>query len=69
MSGRVEKCAQRWFGHVERMDGERMAKKIYESGVKGTRGRGKPNRVRMDDVKAALSERPWSRLSGNTYLT
>ena len=25
--GRVENCVLRWFGHVERMDGERMAKR------------------------------------------
>ena len=27
-SGGVEKCVQRWFGHVECIDGERMAKRI-----------------------------------------
>ena len=36
LSGRVEKCVLRWFSHVERMDGERMAKTIYDSGVEGT---------------------------------
>ena len=24
-----------WFGHVERIDGERMAKRMYDSGVRG----------------------------------
>ena len=28
-AGRAENCVLRWFGHVERMDGERMAKRIY----------------------------------------
>ena len=31
-----------WFGHVERMSDERMAKKIYDGKVSGKRGRGKP---------------------------
>ena len=24
-TGRIKKCVQRWFGHVENMDGESMA--------------------------------------------
>ena len=27
LSGRVDQCVLRWFGHVERMDEEQMAKK------------------------------------------
>ena len=45
LSGRVENCVLRWFGHVERMDDERMAKRVYDSGVQGRRGRGRPTRV------------------------
>ena len=37
LAGRAENCVLRWFGHVERMDGERMAKRIYGSGVEGRR--------------------------------
>ena len=29
-----------WFGHVELMSGDRMAKKIYDGKVSGRRGRG-----------------------------
>ena len=36
LSGGVEKYVLRWFGHVERLDGKRMAKNIYESGAEGT---------------------------------
>ena len=57
LSGRVEKCVLRWFGHVEHMDGEKMAKKIYDSGVEGMRGKGRPNRVWMGQLKRALSEK------------
>ena len=34
----AEICVLRWFGHVERMDGERMAKRLYGSEVEGRRG-------------------------------
>ena len=34
LSGRVEKCVPMWFGHVERMNGESVAKKKYNSVVK-----------------------------------
>ena len=33
----------RWFGHEERMEDDRMAKRVYDSGV-----RGRPMRVWMD---------------------
>ena len=58
LSGRLENCVLRYFGHVERMDDERMANKVYDSGVQG-----KPTRIWMDDVKEAVTFRgcPWSR--------
>ena len=40
LSGRVENCVLSWFGHVKRMDDERMAKRVYDFGVRGRRGRG-----------------------------
>ena len=58
--GRMEKCVLRWFGHVEHMDGERIGKKIYDSGVQGTRGKWRPNSIWMDGVKTSLSERGWT---------
>ena len=57
LSGRVGRCVLRWFGHIERMSEERVAKRVYDSGVDGRRGRGRPNRVWMDGVKEALHER------------
>ena len=57
MAGRVGNCVLRWFGHVERMDGERMAKRIYDSGVEGRRGRGRPIMGWMEGVKTALRNR------------
>ena len=36
---RMKKNVLNWFGHVERMSDERMAKKIYDGKVSGKRGR------------------------------
>ena len=36
LSGRAEKCALRWFGHVERMNNGRIAKSM-NLGWKGDR--------------------------------
>ena len=47
----------RWFGHVKRMNDERIAKRVYESGVEGRLGRGRPNIMWMDGVKKALNDR------------
>ena len=38
----MKKNVLSWFGHVERMSDERMAKKIYDGKVSGKRGRGRP---------------------------
>ena len=43
LSERTERCDLRWFGHFERMNDERIAKRVYESGVEGRWGRGRPN--------------------------
>ena len=57
LSQRVDRCTLRWFGHVERMNEERMAKKVYVSAENGRRDRGRPTRVWMDGVKDALNAR------------
>ena len=57
LAGRMESCVLRWFSHVERMDGERMAKRIYDSGVEGRRGRGRPIMGWMEGVILALRNR------------
>jgi hypothetical protein len=39
---RIERGMLRWFGHFERMNDERMTKKIWKTGVNGRVGTGRP---------------------------
>ena len=57
MKGGKRPAVLRWFGHVERMEGERLVKKIYRAEVEGNRRRGRPRRRWMDAVKGCLSKR------------
>ena len=45
-----------WFGHVERMSDERMAKKIYDGKVSGNGGRGRPRLTFENTVSKILEE-------------
>ena len=47
----------RWFGHVERMDEDRMARRVLMAEVSGGRVRGRPRLGWMDGVKVALGNR------------
>ena len=46
-----------WFGHEERMDGYRMARRVLMAEVCGGRVRGRPRLGWMDGVKVALGNR------------
>ena len=46
-----------WFGHVERMDEYRMARRVLMAEVSGERVRGRPRLSWMDGVKVALGSR------------
>ena len=47
----------RWFGHVERMNEYRMARRVSIVEVSGGRVRGRPWLGRMNGVKVALGNR------------
>ena len=47
----------RWFGHVERMDNERLLKKVMNAKVDGRSARGRHMFRWMDVVKRALNDR------------
>ena len=38
----VKRSTLRWFGHLERMEDERLTKKVYRSSVPGPNARGRP---------------------------
>ena len=47
----------RWFGHVERMENERLLKKVVNTKVDGRSARGRPRFGWMNGVKRALNDR------------
>ena len=40
VSQRMDQGVLKWFGHVERMENERLVKRVYDSEVRGVRRRG-----------------------------
>ena len=57
LASRVDGNVLRWFGHVERMDNERLLKRVLNAGVEGRNVRGRPRFGWMEGVRKALSER------------
>ena len=57
LSGRADQSVLRWFGHTERMDEDRLVKRIVKSEVQGARPRGRPPLGWKDSVKRALDAR------------
>ena len=57
LSNRVDRKVLKWFGHVERMGGERLTKRVYMSEVGGVRRRGRPPLRWIDGVRRACAER------------
>ena len=64
LSGRVDQCVLRWFGHVERMNEESMAKKVKISDVEGNRFKGRPRFEWMDGIRMAVGRRGMSVAQG-----
>ena len=55
LATRADQRVLRWFGHVERMDDCRMARRVLMAEVSGGRVRGRPRLSWMDGVKVALA--------------
>ena len=47
----------RWFGHVERIDRDRIAKRVYVGECAGSRSMGSPRKRWIDTVKECLRKR------------
>ena len=57
LASRADQRVLRWFGHVERMDEYRMARRVLMSKVSAGRVRVRPRLGWMDGVKVALGNR------------
>ena len=57
LASRADQRVLRWFGHVERRDDYRMARRALMAEVSGGRVRGRPRLGWMDGVKEALGNR------------
>ena len=57
LASRADQRVLRWFGHAERMDDYRMARRVLIAEVSGGWVRGKPRLGWMDGVKVALGNR------------
>ena len=53
LASRAEQGVLRWFGHVERMDDYRMARRVLNAEVSDGRVRGRSRLGWMDGVKVA----------------
>ncbi len=53
----VKRSTLRWFGHIERMENEEFAKKVYWSSVEVPNKRGRSLEGWKDKVKEYVSER------------
>ena len=57
LASRADQRVLRWFGHVERMDYYRTARRVLMAEVSGGRVRGRPRLGWMDGVKVASDNR------------
>jgi hypothetical protein len=53
----IERRKLRWYGHLVRMAEDRKLRQILETMIEGKRGRGRPRKVWMDDIKEAAGRR------------
>ena len=55
LASRADQRVLKWFGHVEKMDEYRMARRLLMAEVSGRRARGRLRLRWMDSVKVALA--------------
>ena len=66
-TSRTDQRVLRWFGHVERMDEYRMARRVLMAEVSGGRVPGRPRLGWMNGVKVALGNRGMTVESAHQY--
>ena len=55
----------RWFGHVNRMDDNRIAKSVYHAKTQGKRPKGRPRRKWDEEIEEALWEKNLTFIEGS----
>ena len=58
LASRADQRELRWFGHVERIDEYRMARRVLMAEISGGRVQGRPRLGWMDGVKVASNFPP-----------
>ena len=54
---RIDEGVLRWFGHVEKMERDRIAKRVFVGVCAGSRSVGRPRKRWVDTVKECLKKR------------
>ena len=54
---RIDEGVLRWLGHLERMERDRIAKRVYIGECAGSRSVGRPRKRWIDTVKECLRKR------------
>ena len=64
--------ARRWFEHDKWINNERIAKRVYESGVEGKRGRGRPRKSYHEALHSygplEIFDALWTRPNGSGFV-
>ena len=56
---RIDKGVLRWFGHMERMQRDRISKRVYVGECDGSRSVGRARKRWINTVKECLKKRGW----------
>ena len=56
---RIDKGVLRWFGHVERMENDKIAKRFYVGECGGSCSVARPRKRWIDTVKECLRNNVW----------
>jgi hypothetical protein len=60
LQNKIEEAQLRWFGHLKRMDEERLTKQVWEARTEGLgmkRPRGRPRRTWNDNMQELLTKK------------
>ena len=59
MNKRIDEGGLRWFGHLERMENGRIAKRVYIGECTGSHSVGRPQKRWIDTMKDSFKKKVW----------